>query len=107
MPSCRRLLRHAVARPRSFALPSTGSKSAARMPIIEITTSTSTRVNASSSASFIVGRASCPSLLVRPAPPKEHPAFHELLHFLQQRRQLRFCLRGTLAVIGFQPDLHH
>ena len=46
MPIWRRLLRHTVARPDSFARLNAGSSSAARMAMIAITTSSSISVNA-------------------------------------------------------------
>src|SRR5438105_1795265 len=46
MPSCRKLEMHRVRRPFSLAVARAGSKSAARIAMIAITTSSSIRVNA-------------------------------------------------------------
>src|SRR5579859_2450959 len=95
MPIWCRLLRQAADRPLSLTRASAGSSSAARMPMMAITTSSSMSVN----ARFAMPAAPLSGRLM-----ESSPALQLILDLFHQRRQFGFGLRRALAVESVQPD---
>src|SRR5581483_955582 len=100
MPIWWRLFRQAAERPVSRVRVRAGRRSAARMPMMAMTTSNS--INVKASLFIFDGPMPRAASLIQLGGP-----LHLMLQFLEQGRELGLGLRRTLAVIGPQPDCQH